>query len=504
MATTRTDDLRTSAEGPATAPAPQEPPGRRARAGRLARFVGSFRSVSRVYLLLALPAGLAFAFLIPPSQVLDEGAHFNRVWQITQGNVRAEVFRDAAGARVNAGTYDACVREYIDGFMAVAASPEPFDVHDYWFDTPDCSPARKVFVTHEPMGPYSAWSYPGQTVGVAVGRAAGLPLPVTFFLGRVVGLLTTVAMCWWAIRIAPRMKLVLAFVALLPMPLMSASGYSPDGLVLGTSLLLVASCLRFSVGEERCRRRDLVVIIGALTALALTKAPYLFFALLFLCYRPTTFGHARRTVAVLGAVTAVAAVAAGTWYLFGTPEDAAEVYRPGIDGPGQLRWVLTHPLQYANVLSDTFFSGETQEWVLKGWVGAFGMFRTGLPDSPLMVPVFVLLAAAALGALSLREAGPRLAVGGRVAQLRSLVPYVTALVGVLAIYTGAYVAWNQVGDPRIFGVQGRYLVPLLPLPALGLALRHREADTAVGVRALAVCSAVLLAAAFVKIWVYFY
>lgn len=461
--------------------------------------------VSRFYLLVAIPAGLFFALLVPPSQVLDESAHFFRVWQVSTGDVVADTAVDPnTGDEVTAGTYDRCVRLYMDEFSQLAQTPAPFVWRDFWLDTPDCSPQVREQVVGEPMGTYSLWSYPGQTVGVAVGRAVGLPLPVTFYLGRLLGLAASITMCWWAIRLAPRLQLLLASVALLPMALIGSSGYSPDGMVLGCALLLTASCLRFSAADGPTPRRlDIAVIVAAATALVVSKPPYAVFLLLFLTYRPDLFGSTRATAKRLAAMAAVPLLAMVLWARFGYPSGAL-VAAGDVDPGRQVRWVVGHPLEYLNVLSDTVFHWQTQEFVLKGWVGAFGMFRTGSPETPLMLTGFVVLAALLLGALVATEAGPRLAHTGRAESLRTWVPLGVALLGVLGLYTSAYLSWTPVAAPLITGVQGRYLLAFLALPAVTVAMRRHRSNAAIGMKVAAVAIAVLFAAAAVKVIAYFY
>jgi len=461
--------------------------------------------VSRFYLLVAIPAGLFFALLVPPSQVLDESAHFFRVWQVSSGNVAADsTFDPNSGDEVTTGTYDRCVREYMTEFGRVAAAPQPFVWRDFWLDTPDCSPQVREQVVGEPMGTYSLWSYPGHTVGVAVGRAVGLPLPVTFYLGRLLGLAASITMCWWAIRLAPRLQLLLASVALMPMALIGAAGFSPDGMVLGCALVLIASCLRFSAQDAPAPRRlDIAVIVAASSALVVSKPPYAVFLLLFAAYRPQLFGSTRATVQRLAAMAAVPLVAMVLWARFGYPSGAL-VAAGDVDPGRQVRWVAGHPLEYLNVLSDSVFHWETQEFVMKGWVGAFGMFRTGSPETPLMLTGFVILAALLLGALVATEAGPRLAVAGRADAVRTWVPLGVSLLGVLGLYTSAYLSWTPVASPLITGVQGRYLLAFIALPGVTVALRRQRSNAAVGMKVAGVAIAVLFAAAAVKVIAYFY
>jgi uncharacterized membrane protein len=457
-----------------------------------------------IYLLVAVPFGLLFVFLTPPSQVLDEAAHWYRVWEVTDGRVIAEVTTDqSSGLDVNVADYPRCVPGYTEYFVSVAASPEPFDSSDFWTNHADCD-GPEVEVQGVAMGPYSAWSYPGQTLGVLLGRMLQLPIPAVFFIGRLAGLAVATALCWFAIRRAPRAKNLLCFVCLLPMTLILNAGYSPDGLVLGASILLISSALRFAETDTEATRLDLAAVALALTALAVTKPPYLLFGALMMVYRPDNFppGWTRRRFFLLSMSIAICAV--GVWSAVGYPRGAVEVYRPGIDPAGQVRWIITHPIEYMNVVGDTFMSPESQDFVLRGWVGAFGMFRSGVPDSPLMSGVFVYLAAGVLGALTVAEAGRKRRFESTREAAVSLIPLALFASAVVALYTSAYVAWDQVAAPRVFGVQGRYFIPILPLIGTALALRHERSDVALRPIFVGAVSTLLGLASLVKMSDYFY
>ncbi len=459
--------------------------------------------VLSAYLALVVPCGLVLMFSVPPSQFLDETAHFSRVWQITEGNVIAERGDGGAGTTVNVGTYPACVRAYIDGFQTAATLPEPFRWSDF-FSAPDgCGDAPPVTLVGEAMGTYSAWSYPGQVIGVGLARIVGAPIPASFYLGRLMGFAVSVALCAAAILRAPRGRLFIAFVALVPMSVMGAVAYSSDGLITGATLLFIAEVLR-AVVHRRLDRADVVVIAACLLGLGLSKPPYLVLALLLLCIPGDALGNARRTRAVLAGTVAGLLVAVGLWSVIAVPAGAVLVFRPGVAPGEQISWIVHHPVSFANVLSDTFFGSLNQDLLLKSWMGWFGMGRSGNPDAPYFLTVFGYLSVGGAVLMAVQEMGPRALAPVRVDRVRSLVPYVLVPLTIVGIYVAAYVAWDAPGATSIYGVQGRYFLPFLPVLSVGLVMRHRQSEGAASIRSLVVISLVLWIATFVKIHTYFY
>jgi uncharacterized membrane protein len=299
-----------AAESTCADPPFEEPPSRLtwvARLGRLFVEPAGDGGVSRperwasvVFLTLAVPIGLAYVFLIPPSQVIDERSHFLRTWQLAEFNLRIDQrFDQDSGLVRNGAVFDDCVIEYIDGFSQRATEPRDFTTRSFWFDTPDCSPRSREFVVTDASLSYGPWSYPGQVAGVAVGRAIGLALPLTFYLGRIVGLLTYVGAVAAALRIAPRGRLAMFVVGLLPMSMMTAAAYSTDGVMVGGAMLAIACVLRLALRPTRHAGAILVVLATSLFLVVATKPNYAVLLALTLLVPTRSFSSKRRGRLVL-------------------------------------------------------------------------------------------------------------------------------------------------------------------------------------------------------------
>jgi uncharacterized membrane protein len=463
------------------------------------------RTLPAIFLLVSVPFGVVFALMVPPSQVPDEPAHFLRVWKLGDGDLIADYRFDAErGINREGGVFDSCVTEYIGEQYAIASTPANFRFRDFFFDTPDCSPQQRAFQFQDAHGDYSAWSYPGQTAGVFIGRVVGLPLPLTFFLGRLAGLAVYLALVWSALRIAPRGGLILFVIGALPLSLTLAAGYTTDGTIIGASLLGIAAVLRAALTAEADARRWTVVALVALGIVVLTKPPY--FPLLALVFVvPVTQWPSRRNAWVtrLGGIAAVLVLVA-IWRTVAAPPDAGTVFRENIDHNGQIAEILRHPFGFVRLSLETFVSNSSQDFVIQGWVGQFGMLRTGRAQKPLFNSAIVMAVTLLLGAVFATERGARVAARSRRSTIDALVVVAVLVATFFGIYAGLYVIWNPLGSTFIEGVQGRYFLPLLALPALLWGLGRERSITGIGVRAVTCSSVTLLVFAVLKVNHYFY
>ena len=460
------------------------------------------------FIALAVPLGLTFVFLIPPSQVIDEQSHFMRAWQLSELNLRTGIREDpSTGTDRNGSVYDECVVEYLAENVRVAQSPSDFSIRDTWLDTPDCSPQRRSFEFFDTAVGYGPWSYPGQTVALSVSRAVGLPLPVAFHLGRLGGLFVFVGAVAAALRIAPRGRLAILAVGLLPMSLMTASAYNADGIMIAGSLLAVACALRLAIDDQLGHRHRWIagVMSVSLAAVVLTKPNYIVMLGLFLLvplsgFRSVTFGR-WMLAGIAAGIAAVAAVSYAT--LSGA--STSPIYYPDTDPSAQVRSLVTDPIGFLHVVWDTLFSYTYEIFFLRGWVGIFGMLRSGRPEvaSLLAVP-FVILAFVAVSLATAVEAGPKRNIPARTSWWRLAVAVSIGVIGMLSVFAVAFVSWTVPGSQVIEGVQGRYLLPFVPLVAAALSLRRYRSNMSLGVRGVVVVALVLGLASIDKYVALFY
>jgi len=420
--------------------------------------------------------GLYFALAIPPSQGIDETAHFLRTWLVSSGDLIADERIDPA-TNVNhaGGVIDRCVIDYIFGYTAAAARPDNYDAGSYWSETTPCDPQVRSWVIADASSNYSPFSYAPQAATVALLRAVGAPLPISFFGGRLAGLLSYLVIVGSAVRLAPRGKWVFAVVALIPMAVMSAATYNSDSMANALAILTVALVTR-AVLNPRATTTTIVVLATAMVILPLVKQPYLPLVMLIWLVPGRLLGGGRRAIITKLGICGVTGFFSLVWWKIGFPDTPPSIFKADVDHIAQLKFVIGHPIEFVKVMGRTVAAGAQQSFVLRGMVGSFGMGRFAGRSNDVVAPLLALvLATGVLVAAYQREGGARRTeLAPRRSAMYLVVPIATTAAGVVAVFLLMYMIWAPVGALMVNELQGRYFIPLLSVPVLSLTLRRDE------------------------------
>jgi uncharacterized membrane protein len=136
----------------------------------------------------------------------------------------------------------------------------------------------------------------------------------------------------------------------------------------------------------------------------------------------------------------------------GTPDSDGYV-----NAGDQVQFVLQNPLSFLGAMYETL--SEQGDWILREAIGVFGWDDTTLPL--LVYFAFIAIAAAVLYHAIVRAVLI-------LTPLQIAVVLGVVVLTVLSLVASLYVVWTPVGADRIEGVQGRYLIGLMPLAVFGI------------------------------------
>lgn len=395
-------------------------------------------------------AGLAFGLLLcaltPPFGAPDEPGHLFRAWSIAHGEwivrgggafvPQSYVSLAAASLRDIRGT-DA-VRMQPRTLRALAAIP--------------LQPQRLIFVTVPPDSSahplaytapsYTPIGYLPTAAAIAICRALHAPPLVHLYAARVANVIVATLLLVVAIARAPFGKWTLTLSSLIPMAVYTRASVSIDGLTVAAAYLLIAEFLRLAVD-----RGGTFVLALESFVLAAIKPGY---ALLpFAAIR-------RRTAAAILAGTAAGVVVSSIW-----AAAAGNAAGGGpIDPHARLLAMTHHPA--------TFIAALAADWQqslgirIVETVGVFGWLDAPIPLAFAIVYLSTMALVASL------DGSPSRSVSG------------SRRLWIVAIFAATIVAitvtTHLFAPPGRFALfQGRYLLPVLPLPFLALATRRSSA-----------------------------
>jgi len=426
-----------------------------------------------LYLVIALTWGLAMALITPPFQVPDEDAHYYRAWSVAQLELVAE---------------PGWVLTLPDN---VATLPERLGSSVVDWNTNRYSVRAARDMLWEPIAPtsrgqvtaaatYGPIGYIPQAIGISAARVLGHSPLLALYFGRFLNLCASAMIAFFAIRMVPFGKPLMALVALLPMVVFEAASLSLDGLALSGCFLFLAIALRLST-RPFLRTADLVLMTCTATVMLNIKPGFVALVLLIFMLRPRQFGSGRRRYAVWVISTLAAAVGLSALLML-VPPHLASLGINGVDQSGQLAFVLQHPWAFTKVLYRTF---DLMLLILaqEGY-GVLGWLNVGLPVVGMCGMVL-----AAILFMGYQETV-------RTTHWQRLVMCATgvvlACVVSLALYTASPVAAPAVGD-----LQGRYFIPVLALGLFaiyGIRPRRERAILLILVAAVGVAAVTTIAA----------
>jgi uncharacterized membrane protein len=404
----------------------------------------------KAFLTIGLFFGILFLLVTPPFQVPDEPNHFFRAYQVSEGKFIAEKRDNATGGLIPKSLVDTTAI-----WQDIRFHPERKTTKQQFIEAFNISLTHKetLFLNFANTALYSLIPYLPQAIGIALGKVFNLSPIVLMYLGRLVNLLVSVYITFWAIRITPIFKWVFFLLALTPMAAFQRASLSSDSFINSISILLIATILNYAFDRNKERKivRDYVAVLCLLgILLSLSKQAY--FSIPFLCFLipKCKIGNQKQYWITCLFICLTSALAWIAWSLV-----IKEIYvplRPNVAvASEQLRFILSNPIKFTFILFNDFNNNLIE--YLKQFFGVLGWLDTQLPR------ILIISYAAVLMFVALIEHQDNIIINLR----EKLKVFAILSVSIFLIYLMIYLSWTPVGQELVEGIQGRYFIPVAPL-----------------------------------------
>ena len=420
-------------------------------------------SAIQFFQITAISFGLAIIFIIPPFQVPDEPDHFKRAFHLAGGHFFGVQKDSRLGGEIPESI------AYLDAIY----QPLRFDYNAKQtalkFEKARSivlNPETKIFLDFPNTGLYPFTVYPPQTVIALFGKALKINPLYLLYLARICTFLFWMFLISKALQIMPGRKWDLAFLALLPGSLFINASASGDVVTNGVAFLVLAFCYRIIILENsKISFAQMGWLTLGIGILALNKFVYAPILLLSFLFPKTAFEHPKFKNRFALCLLFTAVVVVTIWNLKTSelfiPKDQ---YNPlfkenvtlneGVNPKEQFLFLLNNPVQYLKIISLSFI--ESSQATMAHYFGKFGWEKNYLPTWTIGLLLLTTLL------LSLQKSRFELS---RKANITFLT---IAFIMSIGLATTLYMMWSPVGNERIWGLSGRYFIPVLPLVWLGL------------------------------------
>ena len=395
-----------------------------------------------IFILLAVVYGLAFLVIMPPLQVHDENNHFYRAFGLTEGHLIPEKVGNEAGFLVPEDVWQLGQSFYsVNKKLTVNDLTSRIGIknnNEYHF----------ADLSHVSVVTYSPIPYVVPASAIFLGNLFDLSPLLLTYLARLANLIVWILLVYLAIRIIPMHKWVLLMLALMPMTLSETASVSADSLTIGLSFLLIAYILKLVFDSQKFTKRNFIILMVLGSLIALSKSIYILIFLLFLLIPVSNFKGYKLKYGILTLILVSLGLIVGIWTRLTT-----SLYTPFVPNwslSGQFHFILSHPLNYLNILIGTFLSSGNK--YLISFVGTLGDQFINLPFKLVLAYLLMIVFVAVIDKnrfdVTLRQ---------------KLICLIIFIFNIGAVTTFEYLTWTPIGAATINGIQGRYFIPFASL-----------------------------------------
>jgi uncharacterized membrane protein len=410
------------------------------------------RKYENLFLIIGLVFGTALVFVNPPFHSNDEDRHYLHAYAISQGD-----FYPERGTEFNGSHVPVNLLRSISMLQGIpyhqGARLKPIDIEKFKsmpLDAENSQFSRNPQLRHNPL--------PFIPHAIAI-KLCFVDNPVwRLYFARVGGLILYLLLVFLSIRIIPIFKPFLFIFALTPMLLFQAASVTYDTMNIALSFLIFSFSIKYSLTDAKLSPRALLMILCILIIHRFAKDGYVLLPLLFLIIPKSKFSTQTKAIGFYISIIILTIflyyLPNLTWYKFigglGLHSEPA-LKKDFLHSFGMnLELFLTKPIEgVSNVASSIFY--HRQEW-FAGIVGRFGYSYTKLPQAIIILHGLVLFAVAFYNPKSKYS----------VEKWKKIVIFIIGVLSVGLIILGFYLN-SPVGAVNIFGLQGRYFIPIIPL-----------------------------------------
>lgn len=416
-----------------------------------------------IFLLLAIPFGLAMLLMWPGNEVYDELRHYHTVYNYS--NVLLGYGEAKNISELQVRSCDIQNEEALANRRGVETQAQ-----NYWYyvqqmwDRPKDTSVINADISRAPIVENgTVIEYLPAILGMSVARVLGLNYFWMMTVTRLAVMASYIAMCYLAIRVIPILKPMIVLVSALPVNLYQASGISYDGFTFATGIIVFSFIMK--LWTKGFNRRDWIIFLGSVFVLGTCKGGVYLTLLILLLFIPPVMYQSRKwqKIIIVFGVAAVSMLSSFVpvfirWFGIGTSGSVIGNDTYVVSNNYHLIFMFKEPIEYLKLLTATLIERMDIYW------GQMLGYRTAWSNEPIkmavMLPFLILLILAVV-----RDRDDNFTIGIK-AKAGVLGILAVEIVGMHALFLGETSIYSEI----ITGCQGRYFTLFIPL--ILLLFRH--------------------------------
>lgn len=427
-----------------------------------------------LFLCIAIPIGIIFISFLNVNIVHDGVTHLTNVYKYSNV-LTGKSGQDSLGC-VYLSPDEAALRQQTDNFYVLLKSIG---------DKPVNSSSREPFYDARPTDNDSILEYFPGVLGVTLGRLLNFSAMGTLLIAKCFCLLFYIIICYWAIKMTPMLKGGFVVAATLPMNLYQAAGITYDAVTTPVAYLVFALVLKGR--QEQLSKQEWVVLFGASIILGACKGGcYIPVLLLLMFIQSKTNGGKKAQIRycltswLLAGGTLLITYYSGFHNFFFEYESEISVQMPQTTGAASevtqlivpkysLGYLFTNPVDFIKMFIRTMFN--RTEYYLGSMIGN-RMAWTDREASWTIIVLFIILLVLAV-------------IWEEEENVKNIKTFEKIITGMLVLcelvgFHAIMLVETERNAVTIFGVQGRYFLPLIPIVMFTFFTKERKKTRTAG------------------------
>jgi len=423
--------------------------------GLIGFFLSKEVPLEKIFLIIAIPLGIAYMVAIPLGKIPDEEIHIRKAVAIAQGNLFSTVSAD--------GSANEEMEKNISGAIS-QANNNSYENAFKWANIKDSG--EKASMWYSTMALYAPVCHLPQALGVLIARIFGANMFFQAYNARVMNFMVAVSLIYFAIKNMPIKKEFLMFIALSPIAMNELVSISSDALTIGISLFWISYIFKIKYDESiktLSIKNNIILIILAIIV-SMCKIVYIPLCLLLLIVPREKFGSLKKKCIWLSIIIGVATILNLLWLAYASR--FLIPFNPGVNSKEQVIFILTHPVSYFLILFRTM-AIYTPSYIQ----GLCGTLLSELNVNCSGLFIYTVIPFMFFTSVVNYDNNDT-----KIDTFTKFVSITIAVLIILLIYTAEYVQWTPYKQSEIWGVQSRYFIPILMLFAVTMYNNKYKVD----------------------------
>lgn len=399
--------------------------------------------------LYIVPVIMLFGLLLMPTlKSHDEIFHWMRIYDISQGNLFTQKIDGVPKATYPKEVDDIRIYEHLENIRYTDLKKQ--------FEYKITDESKQIVYRLSTTAIYSPVQYAPQAIGVFIASKITNSPMIMAYVARAFNIIVCALILYFAIKLIPFGKKILLILICIPIVLEGFVSMSPDAITISTVFLFIAYVLKlFNEKDKKINGKDKIVLLILSLVIALCKIVYLPIVGLLLILPKDKFKSKKEQIITVSTIMGIAIIANLVWLAISATY--LSTFRGG-DSKYQLASLIQNPINYINMLFNTI-NTYGRDYLFSMFGGELG-WNEYLKLYSIVPLVF--------GSLYIffSTSEENLKNKFNKYQITIILLVVLAVIGL--VFTSLYIQWTPVTYDIIYGVQGRYFAPILPLIAIGL------------------------------------